>query len=77
MAHVRLQKRLRGTGRTIAGAYHSHTQAPAIPSPADVREAFYPEFVYVIVSVANREHPEVRAWRIAGGRAIEVALVTR
>ena len=73
--HLRLQKRLRGTGRAIAGAYHSHTQAPAVPSPADLSEAFYPEFVYVIVSLANLDHPEIRGWWIVDAAAREIALI--
>ena len=72
--HVALQKRLRGTGRIIAGAYHSHTRSPAVPSESDLREAFYPEFVYLIVSVARPHEPEIRAWRIVEGTAVEVQL---
>ena len=73
--HLRLQERLRGTGRIIAGANHSHTRAAAVPSPSDLREAFYPDFVYVIVSLANRKDPEVRAWRMVGAEASEVELI--
>ncbi len=36
--------------------------------------ASYPEAVHVIVSLLEPEAPEVRAWRIADGRAIELAL---
>ena len=72
--HVRLQKRLRGTGRAIAGAYHSHTRAPAVPSVSDLAEAFYPEFVYLIVSLADPERPEIRGWRIIDAIATELSL---
>lgn len=68
--HLALVKRLRGTGREVVGAYHSHPTTPAIPSVSDVREAFDPEFVYLIVSLEGPE-PELRAWRIAGTEMIE------
>ena len=74
--HVVLQKRLRGTGRAIAGAYHSHTHAPAVPSASDLAEAFYPEFVYVIVSLADPGRPEIRGWRIIDAIATELALAS-
>ena len=73
---VKLQKRLRGTGRAIAGAYHSHTRSPAVPSESDLQEAYYPEFVYLIVSVARPLDPELRAWRIQDGTAAEIELAT-
>lgn len=68
--HLALVKRLRGTGREVVGAYHSHPTTPAVPSASDVGEAFYPEFVYVIVSLVGTD-PEVRAWRILGAEVIE------
>ena len=73
--HIALMKRFRGTGRAIVGAYHSHPRSTAVPSPSDVREAFYPDFVYLIVSLAAPDRPEFRAWRIREGAVEEIALV--
>jgi len=53
--------------------YHSHLSGPAIPSPIDVAEATYPDSYYVIVSF-HVEPPSVRAFRIRGGRAVEVGV---
>ena len=61
--HFRALRRTRGEGREIAGAYHSHPRSPAVPSPADLADAHYEEFVYVIVSLAGGE-PDVRAYRL-------------
>ncbi|MFI5227208.1 MAG: Mov34/MPN/PAD-1 family protein [Candidatus Limnocylindrales bacterium] len=67
-------------GETIWGIVHSHVASPARPSATDVRESFYPEAVYVLVSLDPRESdPEtglesVRAWRIVDGAAREVRL---
>ena len=38
-AHIDLNRRLRGTGRTVIGAYHSHPSTSAEPSSRDVDEA--------------------------------------
>ena len=73
--HIALMKRLRGSGRTIVGAYHSHPRSSAMPSASDVAEAFYPDFVYLIVSLAAPNRPECRAWRIRDGAIEEIALL--
>ena len=72
-AHFALIKRLRGTERTIIGAYHSHPHSAAEPSPSDIGEAYDPELIYVIVSLTGVE-PDVRAWRIREGAANEVRI---
>lgn len=71
--HIAVQKRLRGTGRVIAGAYHSHPRSEPLPSRSDLDEAFYPDFVYVIVSLM-RPAAAVRAWRIRDGVAAEITI---
>ena len=55
------------------GIYHSHPAGPPVPSPTDVAESFYPDSVYVIISLAQ-EPPSVRAFRILGGAVTEVEL---
>jgi proteasome lid subunit RPN8/RPN11 len=55
------------------GIVHSHTHTPARPSPTDIGLAFYPEALYLLVSLASEE-PDVRAWRITGGEVHEVVL---
>jgi [CysO sulfur-carrier protein]-S-L-cysteine hydrolase len=70
--HIALNRRLRGTPRRVIGAYHSHPSSPAVPSPTDIAEAQYPEFVWVIVSLAVPHVPEIRAYRIVGGRFEEI-----
>jgi proteasome lid subunit RPN8/RPN11 len=66
---------------TFWAIVHSHTHTPAVPSPTDVGLAFYPDALYVLVSLAGEEadtasgEPGVRAWRIVDGEVHEVALV--
>jgi proteasome lid subunit RPN8/RPN11 len=73
--HIALMKRLRGSDRDVIGAYHSHPRSSAAPSASDVAEAFYPDFVYLIVSLMTANQPECRAWRLRDGAAEEIALL--
>jgi proteasome lid subunit RPN8/RPN11 len=74
--HFALIRRLRAqcTQQQIVGAYHSHPSSPAVPSPTDIAEAYYPEFVYVIVSLVNPARADVRAYRVHGERAETIAV---
>jgi proteasome lid subunit RPN8/RPN11 len=49
---------------SLLGIYHSHPKGPVSPSGMDISLAFHPDAVYFIVSLKNRKHPEVRAFRI-------------
>ena len=71
--HVATNRRLRGTGRTVSGAYHSHPHSPAWPSPSDVAEAYYADFIWMIVSLAGPE-AAFGAFSIAAGRIVELAI---
>ena len=61
-------------GWELGAIYHSHTRSDAYPSQTDVNLAFYPDALYLIVSLRNPEDPEVRAFRIADERIEEVPL---
>jgi len=51
--------------------YHSHPRSEPRPSQQDINVAMYPDWRYVIVSLADPDAPEVRAWRIADGKVEE------
>lgn len=59
---------------------HSHVRSAARPSPTDIGLAFYPDALYILVSLAESEadpatgQPGVRAWRIVAGEVFEVAI---
>jgi [CysO sulfur-carrier protein]-S-L-cysteine hydrolase len=67
-------------GEVIWGIVHSHVRSPARPSPTDVGLAFYPDALYLLVSLSPDEADpvtgaeSVRAWRIVDGQVFEVAL---
>jgi proteasome lid subunit RPN8/RPN11 len=73
--HFAVVRRLRGTARGVVGAYHSHPRSDPTPSASDLAEAHYPEFVWVIVSLAGPGTPRVRAFRLGRGNFLELALV--
>jgi len=58
---------------------HSHVASPARPSLTDIGLAFYPDALYILVSLHpdhadEREEPGLRAWRIVDGLVHEVAI---
>jgi proteasome lid subunit RPN8/RPN11 len=73
--HFAELRRARSEGRAILGAYHSHPNSPPVPSPTDVGEAYYPDFVYIIVSL-ELPVPQIRAYLIEGGNFTVVPLVS-
>ena len=66
--------------QVLWGIVHSHVKSPAVPSPTDIGLAFYPESLYLLVSLADDQadpatgDPSLRAWRITGGVVHEAAL---
>lgn len=59
------QRQMRERGEELLAIYHSHPRAaePA-PSETDVRLAYYPNAVYLIVGLAGSQ-PVIRAFRIS------------
>jgi [CysO sulfur-carrier protein]-S-L-cysteine hydrolase len=59
-------------GWDLVGIFHSHTFSEAYPSRTDVELAAYPDAHYLILSLADRDAPELRAFRIVDGAVSEV-----
>lgn len=59
---------------------HSHVASPARPSPTDIGLAFYPDALYILVSLHPAEADPVtgaaslRAWRIVNDQVFEVGI---
>ncbi len=58
-------KAMRTDGLDLLAIYHSHTHTEAAPSLTDIRLAYYPEAVYLIISLADQRQPIVRGYRIS------------
>ncbi len=73
---LRLEKRAEAAGSQVVGYYHSHPDAPAVPSEFD-REHAWPWYTYLIVSVVDGAAREARGWRLADDRQrfLSIALV--
>ncbi len=66
-------------GWELLAIYHSHTGSPAYPSDTDVRIAggtagLWPDTRYVLVSLMDPDHPDVRIFQISRGVVTEEAL---
>jgi proteasome lid subunit RPN8/RPN11 len=70
----RIMTEIEESGWALGAIYHSHIRSPAYPSQTDVNLAFYPDALYLIVSLQDDQRPELRAFRIADGQIDEVGL---
>lgn len=68
-------KAIEEDGGELLGIYHSHTKSAAYPSQTDVNQAVaWPEQVYVIVSLADEDAPDVKAYLLTDLKIADVAL---
>jgi proteasome lid subunit RPN8/RPN11 len=54
----------RSQGLQIIANYHSHPESPARPSEEDIRLAFDPNIIYIILSLQQKDHPVMKAFSI-------------
>ncbi|MGH2535276.1 MAG: Mov34/MPN/PAD-1 family protein [Thermomicrobiales bacterium] len=60
-------------GWRLGAIAHSHPVSPPTPSPTDLREAYYPGALMLIVSFRTGQ-PEMRAWRVEAGSSPPVVV---
>ena len=72
--HFRVIREMREAGIDLVSIYHSHPGGLAFPSSIDVDLAYYPEAVYVIVSLMDRKNPVVKGYNIVEREITEVPL---
>ncbi len=65
---MRLEDEADEKGLSLVGYYHSHPNAPAIPSDYD-RDHALPNFVYIITSVQSGKAVDMRAWQLKADRS--------
>ena len=68
---LRILRELDARGEDLYAIFHSHPATEAYPSATDVRFAYYPDSYYLILSLAQPQHPVLRAFRIRDGRISE------
>lgn len=57
--------------------YHSHTHTQAYPSETDIQLAAYPDATYLIVTLQDRDRPDIRGFEIVDGEVREKPVVVR
>jgi len=68
-----VMKRIEKEDLEMVAIYHSHPDLDAYPSQRDIELAFYPDSIYVIVSLAAQE-PKIRAFTIRDEKVTEVEM---
>lgn len=67
----KVMKDIRSSGLEMVGIYHSHVASKAYPSSHDVEMAFYPEASYVIISLMDKDKPDVKSFKLKEGKIEE------
>jgi|SRR5665811_1879610 len=73
----RLMRTIEDAGEELAAIYHSHTKSSAYPSQTDVNLAGWPDAVYLIISLADAEAPDLKGFWIRDGQIEEADLVVK
>jgi proteasome lid subunit RPN8/RPN11 len=68
-------KDMRAAGLQMLGIWHSHPASPPRMSAEDMRLAYTPDIVYVILSLAEPRGPSIRAFVVRDGTAHETPVV--
>jgi proteasome lid subunit RPN8/RPN11 len=71
---IQAMVQMREKGETLYAIYHSHPNAPAQPSAADIEQANYPEALHLIISLNTKGVLELRAFNICNKTVQELAL---
>lgn len=68
-----VMRKARNEGLKIIANYHSHPESPSRPSDEDIRLAYDPNILYLIISLAT-EIPSVKAFSIIEKKSTEVPI---
>jgi len=72
---IRIHTDIEANGLEMGSMYHSHVKSPAYPSQTDVNFAQnWPGVIWLIVSLADADAPDLRGFRINGPDIEEVSL---
>ena len=73
-AHIEARREARGRDLEVIGFYHSHPHSLPEPSSSDLKEASYPDHLYLIVSPAT-DPAEIRLFRLVAGNFLAVPFI--
>jgi len=69
-------KDIRAKGLAMLAIYHSHPETPARPSDEDIKLALTPEVSYLIISLADRDVPDIKSYKISAGNVQQELIET-
>lgn len=72
---IAAMSKMRERNEDLFAIYHSHPDAPAIPSKSDIDMASYPDALYLIISLNTKGVLELRCFKIADNSFSELPLV--
>ena len=72
--HFAAIRSARTDGLRVVGAYHSHPASAPLPSPTDLRDATYPDYIYVIISPRDGGGAQLEGYRLRADGFDPVAL---
>jgi proteasome lid subunit RPN8/RPN11 len=64
-SQIDAMRAMRERGESLFAIYHSHPDSPPAPSETDLKEAGYPDALYLIISLDTKGVLEMRGWRLA------------
>ncbi len=67
-----VMKDMRAAGLEMLAVYHSHPTSPARLSPEDIRLAFTPGVIYVILSLQEADNPMIKGFNIENDTVTQV-----
>ena len=68
---LRVFTELEDEGWDLLGIFHTHTHSEAYPSETDLKQAFYPEATYLVMSLSDRANPVLRGFTMQDGEVSE------
>ena len=71
---IAAMRTMREHGEELAAIYHSHPDAPPLPSLDDIVQHEYPDVLYLIVSLGTKGVLEMRGFYIRGRKIVETAI---
>ncbi len=73
-SQIDAMRAMREHGEELAAIYHSHPDAPPLPSLTDIQQHEYPGVLYLIISLNTKGVLEMRGFQIHDREIWEVAI---